>query len=538
LDSTKRRLAFIGLICVITALIFSLKPPAEYLPEGEEQKVFTMLFPPPGYNLPEMHTVYRKLEAEFLPYIGQDPALYARGESEMPGLNFVMGYSGADRSMILPEATSPAQVDDLVRIVSEKISDLPGIRAFASRGSIFSSNFGGTRSINLEIAGTDLVTLFGTANRAFAMAQQVFDNPQIRPTPSSLSLGQPMIEVHPDWERASELGIEADELGYAVWAYSDGAFLDEFFLGDDKIDMYVYSTQGTIQQPGDVDNIMLYSPLGGIVPLSAIADVRESVNTETIRRVDGARTITLGIVPPKNIPLEVGVQMVQTQIMDKLMAEQEIAAAINMSITGANERLIATRNSLSANFLVAVLISYLLLVASFSHWGYPFLIMTSVPVGIAGGIFGLWLLNFFGGFLSLLGFNDIHQPFDVITMLGFLILIGTVVNNPILIVDRAVKNIRRQGMQVKEAVLESTRTRLRPVMISSITTIFGLSPLVFYPGAGTELYRGLGAIVLFGLLFSTLVTLTFMPCLLSLVLEFTGRKSQSAPIHVIPEKSV
>ena len=107
-------------------------------------------------------------------------------------------------------------------------------------------------------------------------------------------------------------------------------------------------------------------------------------------------------------------------------------------------------------------------------------------------------------------------------MLGFLVLIGTVVNNPILIVEKSLANLRR-GMSAKLAVLESARARLRPIVMSTITTVFGLSPLVFNPGAGTELYRGLGAIVLFGLLFSSIVTLTFMPALLSLVLESNSR---------------
>ena len=102
------------------------------------------------------------------------------------------------------------------------------------------------------------------------------------------------------------------------------------------------------------------------------------------------------------------------------------------------------------------------------------------------------------------------------------------VNNPILIIDRTIRNIKTKGMASIDAVLESTRARLRPIMISTITTIFGLSPLVFNPGAGTELYRGLGAIVMFGLLFSTLITLTFMPTLLSLTLQFRDWLSPSA----------
>ena len=520
MDGISRRLALIAVVGVITLLIFASIPKAEYLPEGEEQKIFIQMYAPPGYNIDEMHDIYRDMDDYLVPYIGEDPEKFARGEADLPGLNYVVGYVAAARNMILVESTSTGQVNDLLEIVVDKIREIPGIHAFASRGSIFSSNWGGSRSINLELSGTDLVALFDAGRRAFVKAQSVFENPQIRPQPSSLAMGQPLVEIHPDWERASELGMDAADLGYTIWAFSDGAFVDEFFLGDEKIDMFLYSAFGTVKHPEDVDNIMLYSPEGGMVPLGAVAEVRQTVNTETIRRVDGERTITLGIVPPRAIPLEQGVDMVRSGIIEELRKTGQVGDDINMTITGASDLLEITRNALQGNFIVAVFISYLLLVAIFSHWGYPLLVMTTVPVGIGGGLFGLWLLNAVGGNLSLLGFNNIFQPFDVITMLGFLILIGTVVNNPILIIDRTMRNIKSRGMASVDAVLESTRARIRPIMISSITTIFGLSPLVFNPGAGTELYRGLGAIVMFGLLFSTLITLTFMPTLLSLALQF------------------
>ncbi len=528
MEKVARRLALVAVVACITLLIFASIPKAEYLPEGEEPKLFVQMYAPPGYNINEMHAIYKDLEDYLVPYVGQDPGQYARGESELPGLNYVIGYAGASRNVVIPEATSIGQANDLLDIIVEKIREIPGIHAFASRGSIFSSSWGGSRSINLELSGTDLVSLFDAGLKAFVQAQSVFENPQIRPEPSTLALGQPLVEVRPDWERASELGLDVGDLGYSIWAFSDGAFVDEFFLGDEKIDIFLYSTGGTIRQPEDVADIMLYSPQGGMVPLSAVAEVRQTVNTETIRRVDSNRTITLGIIPPRDIPLEQGVDMVRRGIIDELRASGQVGDDISMRITGASDLLTATRNALKGNFIVAVFISYLLLVAIFSHWGYPLLVMTTVPVGIGGGLIGLWLLNAIGGNLSLLGLPDIYQPFDVITMLGFLILIGTVVNNPILIIDRTMRNVKSRGLASIDAVMESVRARLRPIMISSITTIFGLSPLVFNPGAGTELYRGLGAIVMFGLLFSTLITLTFMPTLLSLTLQIRERLGGSA----------
>ncbi len=160
----------------------------------------------------------------------------------------------------------------------------------------------------------------------------------------------------------------------------------------------------------------------------------------------------------------------------------------------------------------------LLLVAIFTHWGYPLLIMLTVPTGIAGGILGLLALNAAGALSGALGLQAFSQPFDMISMLGFLILLGTLVNNPILIVDRTRRNID-QGMALVAAIDEAVRSRLRPILMATLTTVFGLLPLVLVPGAGTELYRGVGVIVLAGLLCSTVVTLTFLPSVLRLSLD-------------------
>ncbi len=199
----------------------------------------------------------------------------------------------------------------------------------------------------------------------------------------------------------------------------------------------------------------------------------------------------------------------------------------------------ATRESLAANYLVALAIIYLVLVAILSHWGYPLLIMTTIPLGIASGIVGLWLMNQVGAALPLFGMNAIHQSFDMITMLGFLILMGTVVNNPILIVHQAMVNFRDQGMAAQEAVREAVALRLRPIAMTTLTTVCGLAPLVLIPGEGTELYRGLGVIVLFGLVGTAIVTLTFLPALIMLCLGLSrSNRSRTASVGASSENRV
>src|SRR6056297_3487358 len=519
--TARRRLVTVGATLggVVAILVF-LTPPAEYLPEGEEAKAFANMIAPPGYNLSEMTRISGEVKAHFMPHVDADPEAFQRGESEVPALAYLLMSVSPGSIFMIAETVDPDQIDELMGIVTEYFEAFPGMRAFANRGSIISGNEGGTRSVNLDISGRNLAEIYGVARTAMRYAEQAFDNPQIGSSPGSLSLDQPLIEVRPDWARAAELGFSANELGFAVAALTDGAFVDEYFRGDDKIDMFVFSSAGSDRELAGVEDLPVYTPSGQVVPLSAVADLVETVDTDSVRRLNGRRTVTLNVIPPRSTALETAVERVRVEVIDKMRAEGELPQSVSIDISGASDQLTETREALGGNYVVAIILSFLVMVAIFRHWGWPLVILTAVPLGIAGGVAGLVALNAVG----------VRQPFDMITMLGFLILLGVVVNNPILIVDRTLSNLREGMDDVNEAVREAVATRIRPIMMSMITTLFGLAPLVFIPGEGTELYRGVGVVVLSGLLFATLVTLTFLPALLVSVLRFmpARRKSPAA----------
>ena len=529
-DTRPRRLGALAVILAATALIiFRLTPPAEYLPEGEEAKSFSMMIAPTGYSLPEMSAIAQQLHREFEPYLDHEPQRFDRGEADVPALSYFVVWVRPQQLRMIAETKDPRHIDALMEAIGKRFARYPGMRSFSSRGSIISSNDGGTRSVDLDIGGADLARVYDVAMAAYQRANEVFDAPQVRPDPPALTLGQPLLELRPRWERAAELGLTTEELGYAVAGLSDGAYVDEFFLEDDKIDIYLYSTTRPAEDLSDIVDLPVHTPQGTVLPVGALVDVVETVDTNTIRRVDGRRTVTLSIIPPRSVALETAVDVVQREVIGQLRERGAVPAGVSLDISGASDRLEATREALSGNYFVAVLLCYLLLVAIFSHWGYPLAIMTTVPLGIAGGIGGLWLLNAVGAQLPAFGLAAIRQPFDMITMLGFLILVGTVVNNPILLVDQALNNLREVGMSAEQAVADAVEARLRPILMSTITTIFGLAPLVLIPGAGTELYRGVGAIVLFGLLFATLVTLVFLPALLVEVFKWRRRIGERMP---------
>jgi multidrug efflux pump subunit AcrB len=528
LATRQRRFTCIGLTVLISvAIMLLLTPAAEYLPEGEEPKVFATMSAPPGYNLAAMRAIGDEVEAYFLPHVQADPALFHNGDTEVPAIANLNFRVNTDSIRIVTTPIDPADMEPLMDAITRKYREYPGMRAFASRGSIISSNDGGTRSINLDIAGNDLATIYKVAGLAYDRAQEVFDNPRIQSQPSSFTLAQPMIEIRPNWERAAELGLSAQELGFTVAALTDGSFVDEFFLDDDKIDMYLYSSVGQDANLDTLSQLPVFTPSGAVLPLGSLVSIEETVGTDSLRRVNGRRTVTLSIIPPRSVALETGVQRVRDELVQHLRDRGEIPVGTDIAISGAGDQLDATRESLLGNYAIALLVVYLLLVAIFSHWGYPLLIMTTIPLGIAGGIVGLALLNGVGGMLPWFGLPAISQPFDMISMLGFLILMGAVVNNPILIVDRAVKNLTEADMSPINAVSEAVHARLRPIAMTTITTILGLAPLVLIPGAGTELYRGVGAIVMFGILGAALVTLTMLPALTVTALEISRRRSKA-----------
>ncbi|MES1924775.1 efflux RND transporter permease subunit [Salinisphaera sp. T31B1] len=507
--------------------LFTLTPPAEYLPDGEEAKTFSSMLPPPGYNLAELAAVGEDLRTRFMRYVPDEHGEIAATDGAMPAIAYMNMDISTDELRIIAEPVDAAQIGALMNAFNTAFEDVPGMRAFSTKGSIISSNDGGTRAINIDISGTDLAGLYAAASAIYDRAGDVFDNPQILAEPSTLTLGQPLLRIEPDHARIAELGLSAEEIGYAIAALVDGAYVDEFFFSDDKVDIYLYDASG---KPDDVDSISrlpIYTRAAGVLPVIALADVVPTVDTDVIRRLDSRRTVTVRVIPPPDVPLEAGVARVNRDVIGALRDEGVLDASLALDISGASDELDTTRAALTGNYLVALAVCYLLLVAIFSHWGYPLLILTSVPLGIAGGIVGLAALNAVGGWLPAIGLAPLTQPFDLITMLGFLILVGTVVNNPILIVEAARAN-RAAGLAPAVAVREAVAVRLRPILMTTITTTFGLAPLVFLPGAGTELYRGLGAIVMFGLLFTMATTVTFLPAMLTSVMEYGERRLRSS----------
>jgi len=253
----------------------------------------------------------------------------------------------------------------------------------------------------------------------------------------------------------------------------------------------------------------LNTALGRGVTLASVADIRLIAGPTQINHLETLRSITIQVLPPQEMPLESAMDIIRTQVIGPLAQTGELKRPYTINLSGTADDLTRTRTVLQGDFLLALIITFLLMASLFGSFLYPFVILFSVPLAAAGGFLGLFLVNLFIGF----------QPLDVLTMLGFVILIGVVVNNAILIVHQSLNFMREDKMDPREAIRESVRTRVRPIFMSATTSVMGMLPLVLFPGAGSELYRGIGSVITGGLIVSTIFTLVLVPSLFSLVID-------------------
>ncbi len=503
-----RRLAFaVCLIGVALSLTWLLWPKVEYLPAGNRNLVFGILLPPPGYNLDELLDMGQKVEDDLRPYWDVDP-----GSPEAEALDFPViddfFFVVRGRSVFLGlRANDPRRAAELVPLVQSVTRGLPGTFAVAKQSSLFEQGLSAGRTVDVEITGPDLRKLIGIGGQVIGKVQEVVPGSQAIPQPS-LDLSSPEVHVKPRLVQAAEMGIGTVDLGYGVNALVDGAYAGDYYLGGDKIDLTIKGESQYAERTQDLAFLPIATPSGQLVPLSAVADVTLSSGPEQINHRERLRAITIQVSPPPEMALEDAMARITTQIVDPIRESGQLEGGYVITLAGTADKLSETWGALYVNFALAALITYLLMAALFESWLYPLVIILTVPLGAVGGILGLALLNIF-----------ILQPLDVLTMLGFVILIGTVVNNPILIVHQALQHVREDGMTQRAAILEAVGSRVRPIFMTTITTVLGLLPLVLFPGAGSELYRGLGTVFLGGLLLSTFFTLVLVPTLFSLTMD-------------------
>ncbi len=495
-------------------------PQLEYLPEGNRNLVFGLIIPPPGYNLDTTETIAERIEQTARPMWEAAPALEL--EDGTPAIENFFFVATPGNSFVGATAMDGTRAGDLIPVLSMPIFAEPGTFGFMTQPSLFGQGIGGGRTIELNVSGQDLEAILAVAGQAAGMVSGILprsEGHQFRPIPG-LELGAPEVRLIPDRLRLADAGLDARALAATVDAYNDGLRVAEITEGADRLNLVLLGDRSALSglRTQDVGGFPVVTPSGQITPVSALADVVVTAGPTEIRHRDRLRTVTLEVRPSDALALESAVALLESDVVAPLEA-QGLPPGIRLSVSGTADQLSQTWDAIQINLIVALLIVFLVMAILFESFILPLVILISVPVAAAGGVGGLALLNTFQ-----------VQPLDMLTLLGFIILIGIVVNNAILIVHQTLFNLREEGMAPVEAIEEATNHRIRPIFMSTLTSIMGMLPLVLIPGEGAELYRGLGAVVVGGLSMSAFLTLLTVPPLLRLCLRAPAVDQADDPV--------
>ncbi len=538
----------VGVVAVFTVaavgLSWLLMPPTTYLPGGNRNLIFGIMLTPPAYSVTHQEQIAQRVETRLKPY------WQARSYDETAGLPavlhpwtqqpiehippidnfFFVSFTGT----IFMGASSidPGNVKPLEGLLNAAMSQNPAALAFAFQPSIFGRGVGSSTAVELDIVGTELDQVRGAAAAMFMPLMEEYG--KIRPDPANFNLAGPELQVRIDRVRASDMNVDVSQLGLGVAALVDGTVVGEYQHQNKQINLRLIRDPSVPLTPESLAKVpvAVRGRDGAVnrVPLSSLVTFVDAPAAQQIRRIEKRRAVTITIEPSEDIPLEQAIGDIEQTIAD-IRQTGAIAPGVDVRLAGTADKLTQVRRALlgqwrgwtaqsledvlTSRVCIALIVVFLLMAALFESFLYPLVIMFSVPLAVGGGFGGLAIVHHF----------DPAQKLDVLTMLGFVILIGVVVNNAILIVHQSLNFVRgdeRSGAKpqaARDAIREAVRTRIRPIFMTTLTSVAGMLPLVLLPGAGSEFYRGLGSVVVGGLIVSTLFTLVVVPLLLSLVMD-------------------
>lgn len=496
LESFKTKITMILTLSVLSfGTIYVLFPKLDYLPQGNKNLIYNVLIPPPGLSYEQRYEMGEYLMNSMNKYVGNDVA-------GAPAISRLFYVSRGDFILFGGTSAYEDRARELIPLFRPVINSMPGIFGVSLQSGVFESGIGKGKVVNIDISGESIEDIANVGGQLFMAAQGAVKGAQIRPVPS-IELLYPEVRIIPDRDALKALNMTSKDLGVIVDVLMNGRKIGDFEQeGKKKIDLRLKADTNQIRTPQDILSSQIALPDGILTQVSALATSQGTTGISEIRHLKGKRTITLQVTPPTDMTIQETMEILGGVIKD--LKAQGGAKNVTIGLSGTADKLSETIGILAQNFIMAIIIIYLLMAALFGNFIYPIVIMFTVPLATAGGFVGLKLTNMFLA----------PQPLDVLTMLGFIILVGIVVNSAILIVHQSLNLIHKEGMDHKEAILEATRTRIKPIYMSALTSIFGMLPLVLIPGPGSEFYRGLGSVITGGLVLSTFLTIFVTPALL------------------------
>jgi HAE1 family hydrophobic/amphiphilic exporter-1 len=462
--------------------------------------VFVTIRTPPGYNLEQTGRIVRVMEERILAQ-SEVHRMFAVVRHDFPIMGVVLKDEHKDKRSIQEFIL---RIEDLARDVPGPqgvyVRQVPLIR----RGRMASGN------LEVLIRGDDLETIRGLSE---TLETRIAEMEGVRFVNPSMEVGKPEFVVDVDRVRATEVGLTVAEVGTLVETLVHGVEVGVFDDAGRETDLRLRAPEDSVRSAEDLRRAVLHTPTGQTVQLGDLARIQERSGPTQIEHTDLDRSVKLSVGVDPEIPLGDAIGRIETAMAPM---RPFLPLGYSIELTGQASDLERTWRAFRGAFLLAVLITYLLLASLFESFRIPLVVLVSVPFAASGGILALRILHAL----------DPSVKLDTVTMLGFVILIGVVANNAILVVHQTL-NRSREGLDAMAALLEGVESRIRPILMTTATTVFGMLPLVVAAGSGSELYRGLGATLVGGLVLSTIFTLILVPAALSFVLP--ANASDTAP---------
>jgi HAE1 family hydrophobic/amphiphilic exporter-1 len=521
LGSTFRSVATVAVILAVFGggtYFMAMAMPASYLPLGNQNFVLGYVLTEAGASVDHNLQVAKAIESRVrsLPYVKRffivtlpDVMFFgaraADGNKAREMASAIQTRMGSPPLAWLPDSIRGTWWDKYKEFYQEPI---PGIMVDAQQLSLFQRRgMAGGQSVTIAIRGDDIDQLYRIAEAMKPLAAKA---PGVQFIIPSYRLGNWELQPVLDRKRAADVGMTASEVGFVAASFVNGVKVADFRQPNGReIDMTLRADPKYREHIEGLADIPIWTAIGRSVTLGQVAPLQPASGFTSIDHTEQQRSVNLECIVRPDAPVGEVVDHIRNDIIAPLKANGTIPPEVIADLRGTARDLSRMWDALKWSFVLAMVITYLLMAALFESFTHPFVVILSVPLAIAGGYGMLFLMMLWNGMVM-------HQPppmLDVVTMLGFIILIGIIVNNAILVVAQALNFMQNEKLPPVEAVIASVDSRIRPIFMSTLTSILGMLPLVFRPGPGSELYQGLGAVIVGGLAVSTVFTLILTPVL-------------------------
>lgn len=388
--------------------------------------------------------------------------------------------------------TRDESVFEIIDEIRPSVEKIPGIRPNLSEDFQMSSP---QRDVEFDIVGPNLDELKVIGKQVMA---HMVKYPGAVDVTSTVDAGNEEARVVLNREKIRSYGINPVTVGQTVSYFVLGGDRGDTLTvktGTEEIDVLIRLPKDKRKEVSDLSNLNIKIGEGQFVKLSDLATIEMAEGSPEINKTDRIYSVTVSANDGG-----VGLANIQAEMM-KAFNEQNPPSSISYKWGGDSENLADASTQLGAALAISIFLIYALLASQFENFVFPIIIIGSIPLALIGVVIGLLVTN---------------QPIDVMVMIGIIMLAGVVVNNAIVLID-FIKMTRERGSDRETAVIESCRTRLRPILMTTMTTVFGMLPLAMGMGEGSEIYRGMAITTMFGLSFSTLLTLVVIPIFYTLV---------------------